>query len=176
MKKYPVLLKKLTEQKGFTLVEVMVVIVIIGILVSITVSQFSKQANKAKTARAEAELKSMATIISIYYAEKNVYPTADTNTTTGIETVMKNNGIKWDSTGATFNDPWGHAYRYYAGTSSATNTTFTLVSPGSDNQLNTDDDIVVSGDTTGITNPEVKKTGTPSGSFWGSSTATTLTT
>ena len=176
MKKYQVLLKKLTEQKGFTLVEVMVVIVIIGILASVTVPQFSKQTNKAKTARAEAEMKSMANIISIYYAEKNVYPTADANTTTGIQPVMQNNGIKWDSTETTFNDPWGHAYRYYAGTSSATNTAFTLVSPGSDNQLNTDDDIVVSGDTNGITNPEVKGAGTPSGTFFGSSTVTALTT
>ena len=176
MKKFKALLKKLTEQKGFTLVELMVVVVIIGILASVAVPQFSKQADKAKKARAEAEMKSMANIISIYYAEKNVYPTADANSTTGVQTIMKDNGVNWNSTGRTFNDPWGHAYRYYAGVTSTTNTAFTLVSPGIDNKLDTEDDIVVTGNADGVSNPEVKKAGTPSGTLFGSSSATALTT
>ncbi|SHK07555.1 type II secretion system protein GspG [Desulforamulus aeronauticus] len=163
MKKCQVLLKKLTEQKGFTLVEVMVVIVIIGILASVTIPQFSKQADKAKTARAEVEMKSMANIINIYYAEKGQYPMKSNDDTDGtVAKVLKDNGLKWGSSDA-IKDPWGNAYFYDATVESSKVTGFKLYCYGSDQATDKESNITISGNKDSVTAPTTGKVTTITG-------------
>jgi len=67
--------KRLSNRKGFTLVELLVVISIIGILSAIAVPKFSSATNSAKKAKIQADLRTIDSAISITIAEGNT-PTA----------------------------------------------------------------------------------------------------
>lgn len=59
--------------KGFTLVEVLIVVMIIGILASIGIPQFAASIEKAKGGEARVYLGHIQTAEKIYYAEKETY-------------------------------------------------------------------------------------------------------
>lgn len=68
-------MKKLNlGQKGFTIVELLIVIVIIGILATIGFVAFSGAQNKAKKSDAEASLSQIKSKLGEYYAEEDAYP------------------------------------------------------------------------------------------------------
>ena len=59
--------------KGFTLVEVLIVVIIIGILASIGIPQFAASIEKAKGGEARAGLGHIQTGEKVYFAENEVY-------------------------------------------------------------------------------------------------------
>jgi type IV pilus assembly protein PilA len=61
------------NNKGFSLVELMVVVAIIGILASVAVPQVNKYMAKARQSEAKTNLGSMYTAMKAFYAEYNVY-------------------------------------------------------------------------------------------------------
>ena len=68
------------KQKGFTLIEMMIVIAIIAILVGIAIPRFKGMQDVANVSKAEAELKTIQIAIESYYmSNSNTYP--DTSTT-----------------------------------------------------------------------------------------------
>jgi type IV pilus assembly protein PilE len=64
---------KLTA-KGFTIVELLIVIVIIGILATIGFVAFSGAQNKANKSKAQSTLSQVKSKLGEYYAENNTYP------------------------------------------------------------------------------------------------------
>ncbi|GAW92475.1 lamin tail domain-containing protein [Calderihabitans maritimus] len=66
--------KKLKEDSGFTLVEMMVVVVILGTLAAVAIPSFTGKADKAKLNAAKADLKTIGTAIELYYVNYNAYP------------------------------------------------------------------------------------------------------
>jgi prepilin-type N-terminal cleavage/methylation domain-containing protein len=64
------MLKKLTNnKKGFTLIELMIVIAIIGILAAIAIPNFISYRNKSYCSTAEADARGTASAISDYFSE-----------------------------------------------------------------------------------------------------------
>ena len=64
----------LKSNKGFTLVELMIVIAILAILVAIAIPRFSAYRMKAYNAAALSDLKNVRSIIDSYYIENKFYP------------------------------------------------------------------------------------------------------
>ncbi len=104
------------DEKGFTLIELMIVVVVIGILAAAIVPQFTKSADKAKVATAKSDLSNFKTVLAIVYSEDGGYPgTAD-----ACWTKLHEEGYV-PGTGVTPpNDPWNNAYEYVYGTNSYT--------------------------------------------------------
>ena len=66
---------KRRHQRGFTLVELLIVIAIIGILAGAVLLNVAPQKEKAIRARAKTDIKTMETAIEIYFADNDNYPT-----------------------------------------------------------------------------------------------------
>lgn len=122
-------------QRGFTLIEIMVVVVIIGVLGALVVPQFMNRPDQAKVTAARSDLKAIATALEIYRLDNFAYPSSQQ----GLQAlVTKPSGRKlarsWNPQGYLRQvplDPWGTPYRYvYPGTRS--NEGYDLFSLGSD--------------------------------------------
>jgi len=69
-------LNKMKNQKGFTLIELMIVIAIIGILAAIAIPQFSAYRKRSYNAAAQADLRNAATAQEAYFVDEQTYATA----------------------------------------------------------------------------------------------------
>lgn len=65
------------EDAGFTLVELLVVIVILGLLATVGIGSFSSAQMKSRDARRKADIKSTQNALEIYFSDKGQYPLGD---------------------------------------------------------------------------------------------------
>lgn len=68
--------KSWSNEKGFTLVELLIVVAIIGILAAIAIPQFSAYRQKAYDGAAKSDLANMAVAQDAYYVDNNTYAAA----------------------------------------------------------------------------------------------------
>jgi len=106
-------LKKATEE-GFTLLEVLVVIVIIGLLVGFVAPAVLRQLGGARVSVAKQSIERMASILDMYKLDVGSYPSS----ADGLAALVSKpsdadnwNGPYLKSSG-TLLDPWNHAYIY----------------------------------------------------------------
>ena len=75
------MLKKLRGQKGFTLIELMIVVAIIGILAAIAIPKFANTKQKAVKSSMISDLRNLATAQEAFYADSTKYATTYGTTT-----------------------------------------------------------------------------------------------
>lgn len=63
-----------SKQSGFTIVELLIVIVVIGILATLVIVTFSGVQQKARDTKRETDVKALASQLEVYYANNGSYP------------------------------------------------------------------------------------------------------
>ena len=128
------------NQQGFTLIEIMVVVVILGILAAAVVPKIMSRPEQARIEKAKHDISALEGALNIYKLDNYKYPSTDQ----GLEALVskpsgspeprnyKNGGyIKKLN-----KDPWGKEYLYL---NPGTHGEFDLYSLGPDNQPSDDD-------------------------------------
>ena len=93
------------EESGFTLVELMVVIVIIGLLATVVIINFLPVTDKAAATKAKADVSVLEQGVEMYRLNKLRYPSA----AEGLQAISAEGYVK-----RLPKDPWGNPYRYAA--------------------------------------------------------------
>ena len=104
---------RLNKQTGFTLLELLVVIVIVGLLASYVAPRYFKEADKSKIKVAQAQIEGLGKALDHYRLDVGRYP----STEQGLAALMERptNESKWSGpylTKALPLDPWDRAYMY----------------------------------------------------------------
>jgi general secretion pathway protein G len=125
---------------GFTLIEMLLVIVIIGVLAGAMVTGLAGRSQEARTTRAKADISgTLSLALDLFNQDIGRYPTTEE----GLNSLIQDAGVpNWKGpylqTGLK-PDPWGTAYQYEVDPSQPNQ--FVLRSAGPDMRFGTNDDV-----------------------------------
>lgn len=126
------------NERGFTLIELMVVIVIIGLLATVVVLNVLPSQDRAMVEKARADVSRLETAMELYRLHLGTYPTTDQGLNALVEAPANlSRRDRYQPGGYVKNlpeDPWGNPYRYiYPGERNPNS--FDLFSLGADGRL-----------------------------------------
>lgn len=104
------------KMNGFTLIEVMVVVVILGILAAIVVPQFMSRPEQARMVKVKQDILAIQSALDLYKLDSGYYPSTDQ----GLQALVSKPTSdpiprNWKSDGylqQVPTDPWGQSYQY----------------------------------------------------------------
>lgn len=109
-------MKSATRNQGFTLIEIMVVILIIGVLAALVVPKVMSRPDEARITAAKADIATISQALNLYKLDNGRYP----STEQGLAALVKKPSLppvpsNWKSEGYLDRlpkDPWGSPYQY----------------------------------------------------------------
>lgn len=104
------------RQGGFTLIEILVVVMILGILAAVVVPNIMSRPEEARIAKAKQDVRALETALDLYKLDNFAYPTTDQ----GLEALVSKPTVppvpkKYRKEGylkKVPQDPWGNDYQY----------------------------------------------------------------
>lgn len=134
---------KLGSQSGFTLLEIMLVVVIIGMLITVAVVRLGGQTEKARLVTAKHQIDAYKTALGLYDLDNGGFPTQEQ----GLNALIAQAGGTLPNWKGPYldpplirPDPWGHPYIYrYPGQKIPSG--YDLFSPGKNGVEGDEDDI-----------------------------------
>jgi general secretion pathway protein G len=106
---------RLPSQRGFTLIEIMVVVIIIGLLAAVVVPQFLGRVDDARIAKAKQDIQALETGLTMFKLDNFSYPTGEEGLKALVEKPNDPNIKNWRAGGYLKRlpkDPWGNDYQY----------------------------------------------------------------
>jgi len=133
------------RQGGFTLIEIMVVVIIIGLLAAVIVPQVIDKVDQARVTKATADIQSLETALTMYRLDNSKYPTTDQGLQALVVQPTDPSIRHWRVGGylqRVSKDPWGADYQYvYPGTHGKEYDLYTLGADGQPGGEGTNADI-----------------------------------
>jgi general secretion pathway protein G len=129
---YRAMRRRSRAEGGFTLVEMLVVITIIGLIMALVGPRVLSYLGESKAKAAKIQLESFSSALDLYYLDLGRYPSSNEGLGALVQPI---NVSGWNGPylrgGVLPNDPWGHPYLYR---SPGDRAPYTIVSLGSDGQ------------------------------------------
>ena len=111
-------MKKRSDERGFTLIEIMVVIVILGILAGLIIPRIMGRPDEARQAKARMQIQSLETALKLYRLDNGSYPATEQ----GLQALVEPPAVgslakRWRQggyleKGKVPKDPWENDYVY----------------------------------------------------------------
>ena len=104
--------KQYLHNTGFTLIELMIVVVILGLLATIIMPKILDRPEQARRMKAKVDIRSIESALALFKTDTGRFPT----TSEGLEVLVSNQGIKGYNADGYLDkvpsDPWGTKYVY----------------------------------------------------------------
>ena len=101
-----------TQYKGFTLIELMIVVVILGLLATIIMPRILGRPEQARRTKAKIDIRNIQSALALFKTDTGRFPT----TSEGLEALVSDPGIRGYNPDSYFDkvpvDPWGNRYIY----------------------------------------------------------------
>ena len=132
---------RLRNNRGFTLIEIMVVVVILGILAAVIVPRFLSRPDEAKVTKAKVDMKSIEEALGLFKLDNGFYPSTDQGLKALVEKPQTGQiPSKFSAEGYLKKvplDPWGNPYVYLSPGLHSQN--YDLICYGADGQTGGED-------------------------------------
>jgi len=101
------------DSSGFTLIEIMIVVVIVGVLASLILPQVSGKTQRAFRAKTVADIQALSSAVELYNLDHHRYPSP----AQGLRALLKRDASFSDRQTTSYirklpRDPWDNAYNY----------------------------------------------------------------
>ena len=106
------------RQSGFSLIELMIVVVILGLMATLLVPRIMDRPDEARVTKAKVDIRTLESALRLYRLDNGVYPTTEQ----GLSALFRKPDIApiprnyrdggYLEASSVPRDPWGNAYRY----------------------------------------------------------------